>query len=77
VSKDMSYGDYEPKRGSPRGVPVIVADARKPTAWIEPDARQPLVFRGVGQSEALTLVPLFQVIHERYAVYWKVEQKST
>ena len=77
VSKDMSYGDYEPKRGSPRSVPVIVEEAGKPTAWIEPDARQPLVFRGVGQSEALTLVPLFQVIHERYAVYWKVEQKST
>ena len=48
----------------------------KPTAWIEPDAKQPLTFHAVGQSQPLTLVPLYKVIHERYAVYWKVDNKT-
>ena len=76
VTKDMSYGDYEPKRGNPRSVPGIVAEAGRPSAWIEPDAKQSLRFKSVGQSQVVILVPLYQVIHERYAVYWKVEPKS-
>jgi uncharacterized protein len=77
VTKEMTYGDYEPKPGDEKKVPDIVADAAKPTDWIEPDAKQPLTFHAVGQSQALTLVPLNKVIHERYAVYWKVDNKTT
>jgi uncharacterized protein len=77
VTKEMTYGDYEPKPGDQRKVADIVADASKPTGWIEPDAKQPLLFHGVGQSQALTLVPLYQVIHDRYAVYWRVDSKAT
>ena len=73
VSKEMTYGDPEPKSTDVYRVPEIVGDKTRPTAWIEPDARQPLTFRTVGQSQALTLVPLYKVIHERYAVYWKVK----
>ena len=29
-----------------------------------------------GQSQPVTMVPLNQVIHERYAVYWKVNHKT-
>jgi uncharacterized protein len=76
VTKEMSYGDYEPKPGDQHKVPDISADPSKPTAWIEPDAKQALTFQAVGQSQPLTLVPLNQVIHERYAVYWKVDTKS-
>jgi hypothetical protein len=76
VTREMSYGDYGPKPGEQRKVPDITADAARPTAWIEPDARQPLTFRAVGQSQPITLVPLYKVIHERYAVYWKVNNKS-
>ncbi len=76
VTKEMSYGDYEPKPGDQHKVPDISADPSKPTAWIEPDANQALTFQAVGQSQPLTLVPLNQVIHERYAVYWKVDNKS-
>ncbi|MFZ1139665.1 MAG: beta-L-arabinofuranosidase domain-containing protein [Candidatus Sulfotelmatobacter sp.] len=77
VTTDMSYGDYGPKPGSQRQVPDIVADPGKPTAWIEPDAKQSLTFRAVGQLQRFTVVPLYKVIHERYAVYWKVDHKST
>jgi uncharacterized protein len=71
----MRYGDYGPRHVPSRKVPDIMADPGKPAAWIEPDAKQPLLFHGVGQSEALTLAPLYKIIRERYAVYWKVKQK--
>ena len=76
VTTDMTYSGYGPKAGNEVKVPGIVADSGRPTAWIEPDSKRPLVFHAVGQSQALTLVPLNQVIHERYAVYWKVGTKS-
>jgi uncharacterized protein len=75
VTKEMTYGGYGPKPGNERKVPDITAETGKPTAWIEPDAKQLLTFQSVGQSQALTLVPLYRVIHERYAVYWKVNEK--
>jgi DUF1680 family protein len=77
VSKEMLYGDYEPKPTDQHKVPDIVADANKPTAWVEADSKQPLTFRAVGQSQDMTLVPLYQVINDRYAVYWKLKSKST
>jgi uncharacterized protein len=76
VTREMSCGDYGPKPGDQRKVPDITADAARPTAWIEPDAKQSLTFQAVGQSQPITLVPLYRVIHERYAVYWKVDNKS-
>ncbi len=76
VTKEMLYGDYEPKPSDQYKVPDILSDARRPTAWVEPDSKQPLAFRAVGQSQPITLVPLYQIIHERYAVYWKVNNSS-
>jgi DUF1680 family protein len=76
VTKEMTYGDYEPKPGNQTKVPDITADASKPTAWVESDSKDSLTFRSVGQSEALTMVPLYKVIHDRYAVYWKVNDKT-
>ena len=78
VTKEMTYsGDYEPKPTDPAKVPDIAADPAHPTGWVEPDAKQPLTFKAVGQTQPLTLVPLYKVIHERYAVYWKVDKKTT
>ena len=78
VTKEMTYsGDYEPKPTDPAKVPDIAADPAHPTGWVEPDAKQPLTFKAVGQTQTLTLVPLYKVIHERYAVYWRVDKKST
>lgn len=76
VSKEMEYGDYEPKPADQYKVPEIVADANKPTAWVEADSTQPLTFQAVGQSQPIALVPLYQIIDRRYAVYWKVNSKS-
>ena len=75
VSKEMMYGETQPKGGDPYKTPEIIADASKPTAWVEPDGKQPLVFRAEGQSQTITMVPLYQIIGNRYAVYWKVNNK--
>jgi len=76
VSKERSFSGMGPKRGDQARVPEIVAGSGNPAAWIEPDPKQPLTFRAAGQAEAFSLVPLNQVIHERYAVYWKTSQPS-
>jgi DUF1680 family protein len=77
VTREMQYsGDYEPKAGKPITVPDIVADSANPIGWIERDAKQPLTFRTVGQAQPATFVPLNQIIHERYAVYFKVKAQA-
>jgi DUF1680 family protein len=77
VPNEMSYGNPGPKAGAEQKVPDIVADASNPTAWVELDARQPLTFQTVGQSQPISMVPLYQVMHNRYAVYWKVSNRAT
>jgi DUF1680 family protein len=76
VTREMMYGDYGPKPDNQLKVPDIIADPGQPTAWVEPDPKQPLAFHAVGQAQPLTMVPLYKVIRERYAVYWKVSRKS-
>jgi hypothetical protein len=77
VTKEMMYsGDYEPKPTDKYKVADIIADPARPASWVEPDPKQPLAFRAVGQSQPLTLVPLYKIIRDRYAVYWKVNNKS-
>jgi uncharacterized protein len=76
VANDLMYGDYQPKSGDQYKVSDIIAGPGKPTAWVEPDGNQPLTFRTVGQSKPITMVPLYKIIRERYAVYWKVNRKG-
>lgn len=76
VPNEMSYGPPGPKAGDQQKVPEIVADRSDPTAWIEPDRTQALVFHTTGQSQPISLIPLNKIIHERYAVYWKVRGQS-
>jgi uncharacterized protein len=77
VTKEMTYGDYEPKPENQEKVPDIIADSGKPTGWIEPDGKLPLTFHTVGQLRPVTMVPLNKVFRDRYAVYWKVDTKAT
>jgi DUF1680 family protein len=75
VSKEMSLGDYEPKPGDFKMINVV-ADPNQPTAWLQRDPKETLTFHGIGQAQPLTMVPLYRVIHERYAIYWKVNGKA-
>ena len=76
VTREMSYSGSEPKAGAQEKVPDIAAERARPTAWIEPDTKQALTFHTTGQAQSVTMVPLYKVIHERYVVYWKVDNKS-
>ena len=77
LTKDLFYGSYNPApKGEPVPAPTITASFKDPSGWVEPVANQALTFRTVGQARNLTLVPLYKLFGERYAVYWKVNQKS-
>ena len=77
VTKEMMYGEAEPKLGDQYKVPEITADTANPTGWVQPDGKQSLTFRSAGQSRQIELVPLYRVIRERYAVYWKVNARNS
>ena len=42
-----------------------------PLGWLKPVAGQPLTFQTVGQEKQISLIPLYKLFGERYAVYWK------
>lgn len=77
--KDRWYGDTGPfehrERGSgPRAIPELPGAKGKvddPTSWIRA-GNQPLTFEAAGDSGTQPLVPINDVVHERYDVYWKV-----
>ncbi|HEY1678783.1 MAG TPA: beta-L-arabinofuranosidase domain-containing protein [Candidatus Sulfotelmatobacter sp.] len=72
VSKDQTYGTMGP-RGAQSKVPDLVAKSSDAASIIEPEPKKTLSFRSAGQSDQINLVPLNQVIHERYSVYWNVK----
>jgi DUF1680 family protein len=41
-----------------------------PTKWLTPVAGKPLQFRTVGQKANLPFIPLYDVIDDRFGVYW-------
>lgn len=55
-------------------VPTLVADIPTLLSNTVPVPGQPLTFqtRGLGQPREATLVPFYQVQHQRYAVYWNL-----
>jgi len=55
-------------------VPVLVSDSDDPQAWLKPVEGKPLEFStaGVGKPREMNLIPLYEVHHERYTVYWKL-----
>jgi hypothetical protein len=77
--RDRWYGDTGPfehrERGSgPRPNPELPGAKGKvddPASWIRA-GNQPLTFEAAGDSGTQALVPINDIVHERYDVYWKV-----
>ena len=71
------YGDFATPLDScgPTNLAIPAPDLKPagPTldAWVTPVAGQPLTFHTAGQPRPVELVPLYRVMDERYAVYWK------
>ena len=55
-------------------VPVLVADINNISDYIEPVAGSHRTFKtkGIGKPNDITMVPFYQLHHERYSVYWQV-----
>ncbi|MBI5387336.1 MAG: glycoside hydrolase family 127 protein [Verrucomicrobia bacterium] len=54
-------------------VPVLVCDAGEVLKHVEPVAGQPLRFRtkDLGRPQDVSLIPFYEMHHQRYSVYWK------
>ena len=51
--------------------PEIKSSGKTSVDWMEP-AGGKLAFRTAGQPQATQAVPLYQILGEKYVVYWKV-----
>ncbi|HLX71170.1 MAG TPA: DUF6805 domain-containing protein, partial [Verrucomicrobiae bacterium] len=55
-------------------VPLMVGDTNSLLTNLVPVSGQPLTFKtqGAGQPRDVTLIPFYQLQHQRYSVYWNV-----
>jgi len=55
-------------------VPVLVTDSRDPASWVKRTGDKDLRFRthNVGKPRDVSLIPLHELHHQRYTVYWKL-----
>ena len=74
--QDHWYGDagtFGRERGAaPPPLPAANGKIEDSATWIEPVPNETLSFRTTGPSAQAQLVPINQIVHERYDVYWKV-----
>jgi uncharacterized protein len=63
----------------PAAVPDIASTSAHPLDWLTPIEGAALAFRvhDAGPATGLIFRPLFEVHHQRYSVYWRLEQSST
>ncbi len=72
LTKPMFYAEYSTTpHGDAISVPAIATSSKDPLGWLEVVASQPLTFQTVGQEKQISLIPLYKLFGERYAVYWK------
>jgi DUF1680 family protein len=64
----------EYKDPKPPKAPELNAATSELSDWIKPVSGKSLEFRTVNQAKDFTLVPLYRLFDERYAVYWKVDK---
>jgi len=77
LSQSMCYSEYDTAPpGDPIPVPALSTSAKDPVGWLRPVSGQPLTFQAVGQAQQITLIPLYKLFGERYAVYWKTTSAS-
>jgi DUF1680 family protein len=71
LTDSLRYGFYGPTL-PPVLSPVLLTDDKDISAWLEPLRGKPLTFRtkDVGDPHDVELVPLSDIVGERYAVYW-------
>jgi hypothetical protein len=72
LKKSMFYAGYDTApEGDPIPVPALATSPSDPVGWLKPVSGQPLTFQTAEQAQKITLIPLYKLFGERYAVYWK------
>jgi hypothetical protein len=58
--------------------PVFVGNAEQVVSKVQPVAGRPLTFRtvGLGLPKDVSLAPFYRVHRQRYAVYWRLQDRS-
>ena len=82
--RERWYGDTGPFERRPRGsgpppqpqLPAASGKVEDVKSWVQAANGQPLTFQAAGESQTATLVPINQIVHERYDVYWKIAPKA-
>jgi DUF1680 family protein len=75
LTTDMIYGPTTPARTGKFSDAVLPHIESPNGQWVE-KTNDPLRFRTSGQLEAVDLKPLYQVVDERYTVYFQVNGKA-
>ncbi|PYY20074.1 MAG: hypothetical protein DMG60_01710 [Acidobacteria bacterium] len=77
--RDRWYGEMGPFDRHPNSGPIPAPDLSAAVgkmedvkSWVQPADSSSLTFRAAGAQQTTTLVPINQIVHERYDVYWKI-----
>jgi hypothetical protein len=71
LTRDLVYGPLAPDATKQIAVPPMVVSRGMAADFVEPVRSEPLAFRTAGQTSSTRLSPLYQILDERYTVYWK------
>ncbi len=74
ITREMIYGQLGPRMRP--SVPPEVTSSGKSLDWVEPASSGKLSFRLAGKPGDSDLIPLYQILGERYNVYWKVNRRT-
>jgi DUF1680 family protein len=72
MPRENWYGAIAGRRAPDAQMPAATGKVDDATTWVEPGGNEPLRFRAKGEATQATLVPISEIVHERYDVYWKV-----
>jgi len=75
MPKNLCVTDNRQYSGDPvPPVPVLVTDSSDPASWVKRTGEKGLRFRtqNVGKPKDVSLIPLYELHHQRYTVYWKL-----
>jgi DUF1680 family protein len=78
LKEEDIYGPNAPhmRHETPIGMPQVVSEDIHSVQWVAPVAGEKLRFHTAGQAQGTNLIPLYQLMDERYSVYWKVNAKT-
>ncbi len=78
LTKQMFSSNYDTTPpGDPIPAAAITTSSNNPLGWLKPVSGESLTFQTVGQEKPISLIPLYKLFGERYAVYWKTNTTAT